>query len=87
MPISIAEAMATGAAVVARDGAGARSYLGDAGLFFKEDREASNIIRELVGSPEKVAAAAARSIERARAHASAAVLPEILGAWRSISGK
>ncbi len=90
MPISIAEAMATGALVLARsNGVGVHAYMGDAGLFYSSTEEAKKIIQVALAMSEQerdgVADVSCRVAERFRPEV---VLPRLLEEWESIrSGK
>jgi glycosyltransferase involved in cell wall biosynthesis len=86
MPVSIAEAMATGSFVLAPDREGAAEYIGDAGQIYRsEDEAVEQILATQAWSEQDWAAARARSVERA-AHnfADHAVLPALLADWCEI---
>jgi len=68
-PVSIAEAMATGAYIVARDLPGLVDYVGDAGETYADIDHAAALIRATESwSPAQWQAARLRSIERAFTH-------------------
>jgi glycosyltransferase involved in cell wall biosynthesis len=68
MPVSIAEAMAAGCTVIARDMEGAASYVGDAGRLYRTEEEAVRLVRDTENwSDEAWAAAKKRSRDRAAA--------------------
>jgi glycosyltransferase involved in cell wall biosynthesis len=90
MPISIAEAMSSGALVIAPSNAvGVHDYMGDAGLFYSSTLEAMAIIEVALAmndiERDAAAAISRRCAERFR---SDVVLPRLLQEWESIrSGK
>lgn len=81
MPVSIAESMACGTIPVVRGHAAARSYVGDAGLYFETIQEAVLRVREIAQDPELSGRLRTASIERAKRHAASAVLPTIFQTW------
>lgn len=84
MPISIAEALATGSLVLVRRSSEAEEYLGSAGRLYQSAGEAVSLIRETLGWKEdQWAAAAAEAVARARAFADTTVLPDLVDEWRS----
>src|SRR5205823_10098395 len=65
MPISIAEAMATGSFVIARRCPQSAEYVGDAGALYDSEEEASALLRETASWPaERWARAREASIDR-----------------------
>lgn len=69
MPVSIAEAMATGSYVVARRCAASEAYVGDAGRLYDTEVEAEALVRETEGwSDERWARARMAAIDRAYRH-------------------
>jgi glycosyltransferase involved in cell wall biosynthesis len=88
MPVSIAEAMATGAYVVARACPASADYVGDAGRCWSTEDEAVELIRETeTWSDARWEAARLASVERAFArHADLRVLPPLLEQWVAIAG-
>jgi hypothetical protein len=88
MPISVAEAMATGSYVVARDDPAARAFLGGAGAFFRRDEEAAALINAtLRWSDADWDREAAAARDRAAAYRDDAVLPAVVHDWRSLVGE
>jgi glycosyltransferase involved in cell wall biosynthesis len=86
MPISIAEAMASGTIPVVRDHDPAREYVGDAGLYFQNVWESVDRIRQILGDGQLASRLRAASIERAKRYAASAVLPKILEVWERSCG-
>jgi hypothetical protein len=86
MPVSIAEAMAAGCTVLARDVFGAKDYLGDAGRVYKDEDEAVALIRATEGwSDEQWVEAAHISRERAKTRFNDNdVLVPLLETWKEI---
>ena len=86
MPVSIAEAMATGSFLLVPDREGAQEYIGDAGqLYRNEDEAVERILATRDWSEEDWAAARIRSAERAVHHfADHEVLPALLADWCEI---
>jgi hypothetical protein len=87
MPISIAEAMATGAHVLVRDLPALRDYVGDAGTPYHDREDAARRIRETLDWTEaRWASAWNASVDRAFAlHAGELVLHPILEDWRALA--
>jgi hypothetical protein len=88
MPISIAESMACGAWQVARRGAGAVAYVGEAGSTWETEDEAVALI-QATGSWDAARWEAARTaaIERAFArYADSVALPPVLDDWLALRG-
>lgn len=86
MPISIAEALATGSLVLARHSPEAKEFVGAAGRFYTSPVEATRIICETMNwGDEEWARVSAAAVDRARAFADSAVLPMLLEDWRSLS--
>lgn len=88
MPISIAEAMATGTLVLARHSPAAEEFLGGAGLLYESVREAADIIAATATWSE-IAWRMAREVAMRRAadFADWAVLPTLMNDWKEILGK
>ncbi len=86
MPISIAEAMGAAAIPVVRNHAAARSYVGDAGLYFDTVPEAVARIREILADAKFAGHLRALSIDRAKQYASGVVLPKIIEVWARVCG-
>lgn len=84
MPISIAESMGSATIPIVRDHDAARRYVGDAGLYFTTVPGAVSEIRRILTDWNLAESLREASIERARLHASSAVLPVILGVWSKI---
>jgi glycosyltransferase involved in cell wall biosynthesis len=89
MPVSIAEAMATGAYVVARACPAAAGYVGDAGTCWQTDEEAAERIRDTESWDDgRWAAARLASIERAFArHADLRVLRPLVDQWLALAAE
>lgn len=88
MPISIAEAMATGSFVLARRSPAAQEYLGDAGLVYESPFGAAAAIGETVAwSEDEWARASKAALLRARAFADTAVLPKVIRDWQAMVEK
>lgn len=84
MPISLAEAMATGCYVLARENASIREYLGDAGAVYKTVDEAAELIKQTEAwSPSEWEEASGRSIRRAQAFTEETVLKALPEFWRT----
>jgi glycosyltransferase involved in cell wall biosynthesis len=83
MPISIAEAMATGAHVLVRDLMELREYVGDAGTIYRDLDSAAEIIAATAGwSDEQWRRAWTRSVDRAyMQHADEIVLRPVFEDW------
>lgn len=89
MPISIAEALATGAHVLARDGAHIHGYLGSCGQLYQNAEHAAALIAEtLKWSPERWQAVQLAAIDRAYScFADSNVLDRMLDDWQAIVAK
>jgi glycosyltransferase involved in cell wall biosynthesis len=87
MPISIAEAMATGCFVIARRCPGSAAYVGEAGALYDADGEASAVLEETAAwSDERWQRARLASIDRAfDRFASDRVLRPLLEDWARLS--
>jgi len=87
MPISIAEAMATGSFVLARRSAEAADYVGDAGALYGDDDEASAVLLETASwTEERWAAVRRRSVDRAYGRfVSDTVLRPLLSDWMRLA--
>jgi glycosyltransferase involved in cell wall biosynthesis len=85
MPISIAEAMATGAYILVRDIPELRTYVGDAGTTYRDAEHAAEIIASTAEWPEeKWKAAWTASVDRAFSmHADEITLLPIFADWCS----
>jgi len=83
MPVSIAEAMATGAHVIGRRCPGAEAYLGDAGALYRDQDEAVRLLQETASwSDERWRMAHLRGVERAFEHyVDSRVWPALLEDW------
>jgi glycosyltransferase involved in cell wall biosynthesis len=86
-PVSIAEAMATGAYVLARDTAAFARYVGDAGATYADAAEAAALIRTTEAwSDAQWQAASRKAIERAFTHhADEIVLRPVFEDWCAIA--
>ncbi len=88
MPISIAEAMASGTFVLARLAPSVRSYLCGSGLVYSSVEAAAVAINDtLVWSDEVWAAQERRAIDSSRQYEDVNVLPALVEDWREITGK
>jgi glycosyltransferase involved in cell wall biosynthesis len=87
MPISIAEAMASGCYVVGRKLGVSKQYIGDAGVTYTSVEQAtSQILATLRWSDQEWEAARKRSVDRAFGNfVSTDVLAPIVARWREIS--
>jgi hypothetical protein len=87
MPVSIAEAMAAGCAIIARDVEGAADYVGDAGRLYKSEEEAIALVRATESwTDEQWADADRKSRERAAAEFDDRdVLVPLLETWKEIA--
>ena len=85
MPVSIAEALASGQWILAPDVPGMREYIGAAGRTYRDSREAAELIREAWSFPEdrwtEIRTLAAEQAERFRADW---VLGELLREWQGL---
>lgn len=85
MPISIAEALATGAYVLARHNDVVRDYLGDAGAVYGSPEEASELVNATRSwSAEQWVQVSAASIDRSALYADHAVLRDETDFWASL---
>lgn len=83
MPISIAEAMATGSLVLVEDHHDARMYVGNGGLMYKDADDAARMINESTSYVSSVwTGVAAAAMDRASQFKDAAVLPVLMDQWR-----
>jgi glycosyltransferase involved in cell wall biosynthesis len=89
MPGSIAEAMATGAYVVARRLPPAAAYLGEAGKLYDSDAEAEALLRETLSwSEADWQRAMLASVDRAyRLHVDSLALQPILDCWQNLAAQ
>jgi hypothetical protein len=87
MPISIAEAMASGAHVIARRVPPATDYVGNAGRLYDTEAEAAALLRETLGwSDAEWRAAGLRSVEHAFSrHVDSLALRPILDCWLGLA--
>lgn len=82
MPISVAEALASGLVVIMRDSPAAREYGGEAAVYYKTADEAAILVKHALNmSGEARVAASALSIERSRLFRSDVVLPRLVDDW------
>jgi glycosyltransferase involved in cell wall biosynthesis len=86
MPISIAEALATGAHVLARQGEGIAGYLGPCGQLYDNAEHAAALIAETAQwSPERWQAVQLAAVERAYgSFADSVVLESMLKDWQAL---
>jgi glycosyltransferase involved in cell wall biosynthesis len=89
MPISIAEAMASGCYLVGRNRPGGSEYIGEAGRLYDTAEEAAALVRETEGWSEREwNNAFVKSVDRAYAHfVSDKVIEPIVADWRRIAGQ
>ncbi|WP_256801496.1 glycosyltransferase [Mangrovibrevibacter kandeliae] len=89
MPVSIAEAMAAGCTIIARDVYGAAEYAGEAGRLYTTEDEAVELVKATEGwSDEQWARAEQLSRERARARFDDRdVLQPLLETWQELGEK
>jgi glycosyltransferase involved in cell wall biosynthesis len=89
MPISIAEAMATGAHVLVRDLPALRAYVGEAGTCYRDLDHATQLLEETLHWDEaRWRAARTASVDRAfAAHADETTLAPVLDDWREIASR
>jgi hypothetical protein len=87
MPVSIAEAMATGCTIFARDVLGAKEYMGDAGRAYRDEDEAVAMIRATEAwTDAEWAEAEQRSLRRAaETFDDRNILRPLLDTWREIA--
>jgi len=87
MPVSIAEAMATGSYVLTQDVPPARGYVSEAGAFYRNPEEAARLIQATKtwtdSDWERVSSTA---IRRAACFRDDVVLSHLVQDWRSLSG-
>lgn len=84
MPISIAESMGAATIPIVRDHDAARRFVGDAGLYFTTVPEAAAAIRKIQADWTLAESLRKASIDRAKLHASSAVLPVIFRVWSKV---
>ncbi|MGH9840440.1 MAG: glycosyltransferase [Blastocatellia bacterium] len=89
MPMSIAEAMASGCYVIGRERPGSAEYIGDAGKLYNSAEEAAALVRETEGwTDRRWNDAFVKSVDRAYANfVSDKVIEPIVADWRRITGK
>jgi len=87
MPVSIAEAMAAGCSIIARDLEGAADYIGDAGRLYANEEEAITLVRATEAwTPADWAEAERKSRERAfNRFDDRSILVPLLEDWKSIA--
>jgi len=87
MPISVAEAMATGSYILSVDVPAARSYIGEAGSFYRSTEEAARLIQATTAwTEEDWDRASGTSLRRAACFRDDVVLSHLIQDWRSIVG-
>jgi glycosyltransferase involved in cell wall biosynthesis len=87
MPISIAEALATGSYVLAPDVPAARSYIGEAGAFYRNPEEAANLIQTTrTWTDADWGRISQTAIQRAACFRDDVVLPHLIQDWRTLTG-
>ncbi len=88
MPISIAEAMATGSTPLLRRSPAAEEFVGDAGIFYDSPEEAAGIVRRMDSwSSQDWAQAYLRSTLRSKLFRDTVILPLIMNDWKEILKK
>lgn len=88
MPISIAEAMATGSYVLSLDVPPARSFIAEAGAFYKTPEEAATLIQGTrQWTPETWERISGAAIRRASCFRDDVVLPHLVEDWRTLTGR
>lgn len=88
MSISIAEAMATGAYVLARQGPESSEYLGAAGDLYGSPEDAAELIRKTASWPgERWELVRRAATQRASCFSDQAVLPPLVDHWKSLVTK
>lgn len=87
MPISIVEAMATGSYVLSPDVPAARSYIGEAGAFYRNPEEAAKLIQAtLTWTDADWQRMSSTAIQRAACFRDDVVLSHLIQDWRSLTG-
>lgn len=88
MPISIAEALATGATVLIRDSMPAREYAGDAAFYYVNADEAAQIVKMVSEwSPEIRLRQRERALMQAQLYRSDVILPRLVHDWEEIAAQ
>lgn len=88
MPISIAEAMASGTFVLARLAPSVHTYLSGAGFVYSSVEDAAGAINGTVAWSDEVWAAQSRlAIDSSRQYEDVNVLPALVEDWRALTGK
>lgn len=88
MPISIAEAMATGSYTMALDVPAARAYLADGGVVYRDAEDAAEKIRATASWTDEAWDQMSRKAEnRATCFRDDVVLSHLIQDWRSIAGR
>jgi glycosyltransferase involved in cell wall biosynthesis len=88
MPISIAEAMASGSTVLIRDTMAAREFAGDAAFYYKTPEEAAETINiSLAWTPVIRQRQFDRAVLQGQLYADNLVLPRLLHDWESIAAR
>jgi hypothetical protein len=88
MPISIAEALATGSVVLIRDSMPAREYAGDAAFYYQSAEEAAQIVKMIAAwSPEIRLRQRERAIMQAQFYRADVVLPRLIHDWEEIAAQ
>jgi glycosyltransferase involved in cell wall biosynthesis len=88
MPVSMAEAWATGSHVLTPDVPAARAYASGTGALYRDPEEAAWLIRETLSwDGPRWEASAAAALARARAFRDDAVLPALIADWTRLAEK
>ena len=86
MPVSMAEAWATGSHVLTPDVPAARAYAGGTGALYRDPAEAARLVKEtLAWGDGRWEGAARAALERARAFRDDAVLPALIADWTDMA--
>lgn len=87
MPISVAEAMASGLPVILRDTPAAKEYVGNAGCYYTSVADAINLVRATLDLPYSARCGPEDlSLAQARKYRSDVVLPQLVNDWKRFAG-
>jgi len=88
MPISIAESMATGSYVLAREAPGISGYLGEVGDIYTTYEQAAELVRETLSwDDQDWEATSIAAQKRSALFTDHAVLPRLLQDWKVVAGR
>lgn len=88
MPISVAEALATGAYVLVKDCPEVHDYVGTAGVYYDTPSDASKLIRESgTWDADRWMDVRTRAIKHAEQFSLRSVMPGVIEDWKEILGK